>query len=307
MKKIIFLWALLCITLTFLPLNLYSLEIPPLLKRVNDYANMISPSVRLELEEKLAKLEETDSTQIAILTVTDLQGVTVEEYSMEVAKKWKIGQQKLNNGVIFLVAKEDRKLRIEVGYGLEGRLTDILAGRILDNEVRPHFRAGNYDEGFRRGVDGIIKAVKGEYHASMAPTNLSARRNNSNMVGTLIAIGLIFLIIALIVLGYRNIYAAIIAGAIAFPILLFLVVPFEIALFFSYILMGAFLGLIFGFIGSTFAPSDSTTYSGYDSSSYFSWSSSSSYSYSSSYSSSTSDSWSGGGGGFGGGGASSDW
>lgn len=280
---------------------LFALEIPPLLGRVNDYAHMISPPVRQQLEAQLAALEQSDSTQIAILTVTDLQGVTVEEYSMEVAKKWKIGQKKLDNGVIFLVAKENRKMRIEVGYGLEGRLTDILAGRILDREVRPHFKAGNYDEGFIRGVDGIIKAVRGEYRASDAPRRQPTVRTLSKGVDTLYVLAWVALIIAFIIIGYRKHLAAVITGALAVPLLMFIIQPFDVGMLIAAILMGAFLGFMFGIIGYAIGTSaGSSSYGGYGGSG-DSWSSSSSYS------SSSSDSWSGGGGSFGGGGASSDW
>lgn len=283
-----------------LPLeSLFALEIPPLLGRVNDYAHMISPPVRQQLEEKLAALEQSDSTQIVILTVTDLQGVAIEEYSMEVAKKWRIGQKTLNNGVIFLVAKENRKMRIEVGYGLEGRLTDILAGRILDNEVRPHFKAENYDEGFMRGVDGIIQAVRGEYRASHVPRHRQLPRGVSGKMDTLIIIGWIILIPALIVIGFRKFIAAVITGAIVTPLLMIANQPFDIGLLIAYGILGAITGFILGILGHTFASSGgSSGYSGYSSDD--SWSSSSSYS-------SSSDSFSGGGGDFGGGGASSDW
>ncbi len=288
----------LSVVLNFIHCALFALEIPPLLGRVNDYAHMISPPVRQQLDAKLAKLEQTDSTQIAILTVTDLQGVTIEEYSMEVAKKWKIGQQKLNNGVIFLVAKENRKMRIEVGYGLEGVLTDILAGKILDREVRPHFKAGNFDQGFIQGVDGIIQAVRGEYRASDAPIRRPSRQNRTSVGDVFSIFGWIALIAALIVIGYRKNYAAIIAGAFFTPPLLFLSTAFDAVLIIPGMLLGGILGLIFGMIGhSVKSSSGSSSYGGYPDDS---WSSSS-------YSSSSSDSWSGGGGDFGGGGASSDW
>lgn len=279
--------------------TVFALEIPPLHKRVNDYAHMISPPIQQQLEEKLAALEQSDSTQIAVLTVTDLQGVSIEEYSMEVAKKWKIGQKQLNNGVIFIVAKENRKMRIEVGYGLEGRLTDILAGRILDNEVRPFFKEGNFDEGFSRGVDGIIQAVRGEYRASDSPVRRSSSRGASRWSGAVYIFAWIALIIALIVIGYRKNYAAIITGAIFTPVLMFLQIPFDIATLIASIILGTLIGFIFGIVGYSFgAPSRSSAgHGGYSNS----WSSSSSYS------SSSDSGWSGGGGNFGGGGASSSW
>ncbi|MCX7679195.1 MAG: TPM domain-containing protein [Spirochaetes bacterium] len=281
----------LIIILLFLPLNLHSLEIPPLLKRVNDYAHMISPAMRIQLEEMLAKLEETDSTQIAILTVTDLQGVTIEEYSMEVAKKWKIGQKKLNNGVIFLVAKEERKMRIEVGYGLEGRLTDLLAGRILDKEVRPHFRAGNFDEGFLRGVESIIQVVRGEYRTSDAfrSHTLTHRGKPFDTKGIFIAVMWIVFIITVIVIGYRRLLLASLTSIVITPLLNLFIMPFELATIIASLIIGAILGFILGGIGHAFRTAPGSSH--YNSTTIDSWN------YSSSSASSSGSSWSGGGGG----------
>ncbi len=153
-----------------LPLGLGALDVPVLKGRVNDYANMLSPGTIAALEAKLADFEKSDSTQVAVLTVPSLQGEVLEEFSIKVAEKWKIGQKKLDNGAILLVAKEDRKMRIEVGYGLEGKLTDLRSGRIIDNIIKPSFTAGDYDRGITEGVDAIMQTVKGEYTAADAPT-----------------------------------------------------------------------------------------------------------------------------------------
>ncbi|MBM3162429.1 MAG: TPM domain-containing protein [Chlorobi bacterium] len=140
-----------------------ALEVPHLSGRVNDYAGMISPGTEAELEARLADLEKNESTQVVILTVLSLQGKPIEDFSIKVAEAWKTGWKGVDNGVLFVVSREDRKMRIEVGYGLEGRLTDLVAGRIVDNEVSPLFKAGRFDEGFRRGVESILLAVHGEY------------------------------------------------------------------------------------------------------------------------------------------------
>ena len=142
-----------------------ALDVPPLRSRVNDGAGMISPQAEAALEAKLADLEKNESTQIAILTVPSLEGDAIEDFSMRVVEAWKIGRKGLDNGVLFLVSRDDRKVRIEVGYGLEGRLTDLLAGRIVQNEVTPAFKAGRFDAGFERGVEAILLAVRGEYKA----------------------------------------------------------------------------------------------------------------------------------------------
>jgi len=146
-------------------LPLAALDVPTLKGHVNDYAALLSPRMATFIEKDLADFERKESTQIVILTIPSLRGEVLEEFSMKVAEKWKIGQKKLDNGVILLVSKEERKLRIEVGYGLEGRLTDLVAGRIIDNSIKPYFKKGDYDNGLFNGVQAIKQAVWGEYPA----------------------------------------------------------------------------------------------------------------------------------------------
>jgi len=156
----------LCILLQLsVSLPLYALEVPALTGRVNDYASMISQSAEREIDDRLARLEEIESTQIVVLTIDSLEGEPLEEYSIRVAEAWGIGQKSIDNGALLLVAKKERKARIEVGYGLEGSLTDLVAGRIVDNDIVPLFQQNRFDEGFVRGVDLMIAAVQGEYVA----------------------------------------------------------------------------------------------------------------------------------------------
>lgn len=148
-----------------LPLHAAFLKVPSLTGRVNDYASMISPSAKEEIDQKLAAFEAEESTQIAILTVPSLQGEPIEEFAIRVADAWKIGQKGKDNGILLVVSKGDRKIRIDVGYGLEGRLTDLQSGRIIDEIVRPAFARGDFDSGFTGAVDALIASVKGEYKA----------------------------------------------------------------------------------------------------------------------------------------------
>lgn len=140
-----------------------ALNIPQPTGYVNDNARIISSTVELKLEQFLKDFEKSDSTQITVLTIPNLDGEVLEEYSLKVLEKWKIGQKGLDNGALLLVAKAERKIRIEVGYGLEGQLTDLLAGRIIDNEISPKFKQGDFDGGIVSGVVGIAEAVRGEY------------------------------------------------------------------------------------------------------------------------------------------------
>ena len=150
----------------FFPISGFSaIPVPALSGRVNDYGAMISAPVRAELEARLQQFETAESTQIVILTVPSLQGEPIENFSIRVADTWKIGHKRADNGVLLIVSRADRKTRIEVGYGLEGRLTDLLSGRIVQDEITPAFKAGQFDAGFTKGVSSIIAAVHGEYKA----------------------------------------------------------------------------------------------------------------------------------------------
>ena len=133
--------------------------------RVTDRTGTLTRDQILRLEQKLAAFERETTNQIAVLLIPSLEGDSLEDYSIRLAEKWKIGQQGRNNGVILLIVKNDRKLRIEVGYGLEGALPDALAGTIIRNEISPRFREGQFYQGIDAGVNAVIAATKGEYKA----------------------------------------------------------------------------------------------------------------------------------------------
>jgi uncharacterized protein len=140
-------------------------QIPPYQGYVNDYAEMISPAAEERLERLLRAFDHTDSTQIAILTIDSLTGDDLEEFSIRTVEAWKIGQRGKDNGILLLAVRDDRQVRIEVGRGLEGALTDLAAGRIIDRIMIPHFRVGRLDEGFEAGVEALILATRGEFNA----------------------------------------------------------------------------------------------------------------------------------------------
>ncbi|RYD88709.1 MAG: TPM domain-containing protein, partial [Sphingobacteriales bacterium] len=136
-------------------------ENPPRL--VNDRAHMMRPEQQQELEALLLNFDRTTSTQIAVVTVTSLDGHEVSDYAISLFNAWKIGQKGKNNGVLILASAEDRKMSIINGQGVEGALTDAQSGRIIRNEMAPEFRGGNYYEGFRKAAEAVIAATKGEY------------------------------------------------------------------------------------------------------------------------------------------------
>ena len=155
----------LIVLITVIVTSVFSLEAPLLNKRVNDFAGMISEKTEQQMTQMLYDLEVTDGTQIVVLTIESLEGEPLEDFSLRVAEKNGIGQKENDNGALLLVSEDDRKIRIEVGYGLEGVLTDLLSGRIIDNEITPLFKQNNYNGGFLAGVNAMIGAVRGEYTA----------------------------------------------------------------------------------------------------------------------------------------------
>ncbi len=135
---------------------------PSLTGRVVDQANIIPPSTRSAIETKLKDLEEKSGIQLVVASVDSLDGLDVETYANGLFRSWKLGEAKKNNGVLFLVAPNQRKMRIEVGYGLEGMLTDALSKIILTSAVAPRFKAGDFGAGVERGVEGIIEVLSGD-------------------------------------------------------------------------------------------------------------------------------------------------
>lgn len=134
--------------------------------RVHDDAQALKQETIDKLEKQLELYEDSTSNQIAVLIISSLEGETIEDYSLRVAEKWKLGQKDKDNGVLLLVAVDDHKMRIEVGSGLEGVLTDALSSRIIRNEMAPNFRRADFDSGVTAGIDGIIATIGGEYTAN---------------------------------------------------------------------------------------------------------------------------------------------
>ncbi|MBF0298130.1 MAG: TPM domain-containing protein [Oligoflexia bacterium] len=151
---------------------------------------MLSENSRQEIENKLIQLENSDSTQVVVLTIPTLEEENLEEFSIKVAQKWQIGKNKKDNGVILLVAKQERKVRIEVGRGLEGKLTDLVSGRIIRQEIVPYFREEDYNLGLVAGVNSIIAVVKGEYQGN---TKLDSKETSPNWILILVVLLMGFL------------------------------------------------------------------------------------------------------------------
>lgn len=144
----------------------HALDVPPLTGRVVDLAHILPNSTVESLTARLTAHEEQSRNQVVVLTIPSLEGESLEEFTHRVATTWKLGRKGTDNGVLLLVAIKERKVRIEVGYGLEGVLTDISSAQIIRNEIVPRFRAGDMPGGVTEGTNAILKTIEGTYQAS---------------------------------------------------------------------------------------------------------------------------------------------
>lgn len=140
---------------------------------VTDAAQVLSETTRVSLEMELAALDASTTEQVALVTVPDMGGDYIEHYAAALFEKWGIGQAKEDNGVLLVLAIQERKLRIEVGYGLEGALPDSVASRIITDDMTPLLKAGDYDGAVEKGVADIISAIRGEYAAQESADSAS--------------------------------------------------------------------------------------------------------------------------------------
>ena len=140
----------------------FAYDFPALSGRVVDQAGVMNAQSRSTVEAKLKELEDKSSIQLVVATVRSLQGGDIETYANQLFRFWKLGEAKKNNGVLLLVAPSEHKVRIEVGYGLEGTLTDALSSVIIQSAIIPRFKANDFSGGIERGVDGIISVLSGD-------------------------------------------------------------------------------------------------------------------------------------------------
>jgi len=214
--------------------------VPPLRARVTDLTHTLTAAQVEALEEKLAGFEQRKGSQIVVLLVPTTAPETIEQYSIRVAEQWKPGRKGVSDGVILLVAKDDRAMRIEVGYGLEGVLPDAIANRIREETIAPRFRSGDFYGGIDAGVDAVMKVIDGE---ALPPPAWSARPRGSQGWQHYLLLGFLLLFVvggalraalgrlpAALVMGgvagfvvwllATSLVMALIAGAVAFGITL---------------------------------------------------------------------------------------
>jgi uncharacterized protein len=266
--------------------------VPPLTGRVVDQTGTLSSDDIASLTQKLRDFEARKGSQIAVLIVPTTQPEEIEQYSIRVAEAWKIGRKKIDDGAILLVAKNDRKLRIEVGYGLEGALTDVTTRRIIDEIITPKFRNGDFAGGISEGVDRIIGVIDGEpLPAPQRQATFAGGQDRFDIMFNPVILFGVFVAGAVLRSILGRLIGSVATGGV-FGVLAWLTVG---SLLFSVIAaLGAFAFAMFA--GSTVSSSGrSGGWSGGGGS------------FSGSSSSSDSGSFSGGGGSFGGGGASGSW
>ncbi len=159
------------------------LNLPTLTGRIVDQAGLLDASSQKTLTQKLATLEAKSTDQLVVVTVTSLQGTSIEDFALQLFNFWHLGQKDKNNGVLFIVAPSEHKVRIEVGYGLEQRLTNAAASKIIESII-PQFRANDFTSGIAHGVDGIIKALSERTMLNIPAT----KKNSDQIVGSLVVL-----------------------------------------------------------------------------------------------------------------------
>jgi uncharacterized protein len=231
----------------------FAAEIPKLQSRVTDLAGVLTPEEAASLETKLKDLETTDSTQVAVLIISSLEGDSLEDFSVRTATQWKLGQKGRDNGALLLVALQERKVRIEVGYGLEPTLTDAASHLIIQNEIIPRFRQGNYGAGIDAGVNAIIQVVRGTYQATPAERSPASGRSRGSMFNFII----ILLMPLLWILSFTGKWGGGILGAIAGVLLPYSLIGHYWMLSLVGGIFGGVIGVILGAIIRTGARSQS--------------------------------------------------
>ena len=284
-------------------------DVPLLSGRVTDNAGILSAETVSRLTALLRAHEDSTSNQVAVLTIASLDGEALESYSMRVAETWKLGRKEHDNGVLLLVVRDDRKVRIEVGRGLEGNLPDITCGLIIRKVIAPRFRDGDYDAGVNAGVDAILASLEGSYTppAEDASTDIGTRLLAGGMFTVVVGL---FTLIVLFNRGAQMwfLYLFLLPFWLVFPLAI-LGVGGGVIAFCCYA-----LGVPFFRLWTSKTAGGKSVYSRFSAIPFFAGLSSggsssgggSSWS-SGGGSSSSSDGFSGGGGGFSGGGASGSW
>ena len=215
--------------------------VPPLKSRIIDLTETLPTDLTAELEQRLASFEAKKGSQLVVLIVPTTQPETIEQYSIRVVESWKLGRKGVDDGVLLLIAKNDRTLRIEVGYGLEGTLPDAMAKRIIEEIIAPEFRQGNFAGGIVAGVERILNAIDGE---PLPPPHF---RPGGNSVGGMSAVleNIVPILIGLVVFGkvLQSMFGRLVGATVMST-----VAGFIGWLFFSSLIVALFISLLIFFL-----------------------------------------------------------
>ncbi|BES70461.1 hypothetical protein RE428_14790 [Marinobacter nanhaiticus D15-8W] len=197
--------SMLLVLLVLLPATIWAQstpKFPELTGRVVDRAEMLSPDVEAHLSQMLQAHEQASTEQVVVVTLPDLQGFPIEDFGYQLGRHWGIGQEGEDNGALLIVAKEERKIRIEVGYGLEGRLTDADSSVIINRIITPAFRQGNFQAGIVNGAEAMIQVLGGEPMA-VAQDQQSGAVQEKPKAG-MVALAFIIMMAVVFVIGSRG-------------------------------------------------------------------------------------------------------
>jgi len=255
------------------------IAIPPLTQRVTDLTGTLSSRQTNKIEQTLAAFEAKKGSQIAVLMIPTTQPEEIEQFSIRVADAWKIGRKAIDDGIIFIIAKNDRKMRLEVGYGLEGVIPDAVAKRIISETITPYFKQNDYAGGINAGIGQIIQLIDGEALPAPKPNATSNFNENTLMVFLIVGAALGFILSTLLGPVMGGLLAGLGSGLAA---VLLLGLSIGIGLFIAV--------MIFFFVG--FKDFGGNGFGGFGGGG---------------HGGGSSGSWGGGGGGFGGGGSSGSW
>lgn len=284
-------FAFVCVLASALTSLSFALDVPSLTGRVVDLAHVLPPNTVESLTARLKAHEETTSNQVTVLVLPSLEGEPLESYSHRVATTWKLGQKGTDNGVLLLVAMKERKIRIEVGYGVEGALTDARSAQIIRGEIVPRFRAGDAPGGVAAGVDAILKTIEGTYQS----TEKVAPEQDTDVIGQVVVAVIVGLVVGL---GLMSVHRLL--GPVAGTGLSLLLAPWLVPA----LITGGVTLLLLTLIGAAGAGGRGRGRHGGDD---WIWYSSRSGGWGGGSIGSGGGGFSGGGGGFGGGGASGNW
>jgi len=203
MKRSYIIIIFLLILLPLIDCPLSALDIPALKGRVNDYAGILGGGQEAELDGMLRAVEEKTSSQVVLLTIPSLSGEVLEDFSLRVVEKWKLGQEGLDNGVLLLVAMAERKIRIEVGYGLESILTDAKGSYIIRALMVTQFKKGNYFAGIKSGLSAVTGIINKDF--DITPEQLAKfRKKEKGAKGDHVPVGMIVFIIIIILSFFKR-------------------------------------------------------------------------------------------------------